>query len=214
MAKRRKRPSIALEANYTTTSAVGVTSFMGARTAFSLKKVKAVDKMEELRHAIADDSRVIFWVTHPAGAEKYTLISVGKDTEPLVALRLDHAAAIAPLVASGQCLPLDQEAAFSAPLGGPGTSVKSLTVWMEAPTGDRYPFPIDFIGHVDTAGDAKMMFADVALAVLETGSKDHRAIWLLDPQTADAPGPDDDCQALRASGSFWSQLWASISGCP
>ncbi len=218
MAKRQKRQDIALEASYDVTSADGSIAPLGIRAVYTLKRVRAVSEMAKLSQAIRDDDHVIFWVVRPAGAEKYILVSVGAGTErePLEALRLDHPGSIDPLVASGQCLPLDQEAAFSAPLGGPGTTVKSLTMWLEAPAGDRYPLPIGFIGHVDTAGDAKMIFADVALAVLSIGSGGHRAIWLVDLRTPGPPGADldDICQSLRADNSQLAQTAANWLGCP
>jgi hypothetical protein len=81
---------------------------------------------------------------------------------------------IEPLMTSGQTATLTDLEAPSQPVAG--KYVGSITVWLEAPSGERYPLPAAAIGHAQTPVDAKADFRDVYLALMRHGEDNYRAV--------------------------------------
>jgi len=132
----------------------------------------------ELRGEIDDDAPVLFWVSRPQGAPAYVLVSVGED-EPLGVLRPEEERAepIEPLIPSGETATLTDLEAPSQPVAG--KNVASIIIWLEAPSGERYPLPVAALGHAETPADAKADYRDVYLALMRQGTDNYRAALVL-----------------------------------
>ncbi len=208
---KEEKTRIGLEANYAVTRG-GNTSHVGKRAVLRLGDLAPQVDVNELINAVPEDARLVFWVARPAGEDKHTLVSVGQGVEPLIALRLDAPAALAPLVPSGQQCSLDQQGSLKEPLGGPDSVAENVTLWVEAPAGDRWALPIGFIGHADTVTIAKSHFADVVLAVLAY-RQSYRAILLIEFGGVGIPG-NAICDSLRNSNDGLAQVIANAIGCP
>jgi len=169
-----------------------------------------------LRDEVDDDTPVIFWVTRPEGASAYILVSVGED-EPLVALRPEEGRdePIEPLVPPGELVPLIDAEALSQPVAG--RYIGSVTIWLVAPSGGRYPLPVAFLGHADTPADAEADFPDVTLALMRHGGDNYRAVMAVGSvEVLGPPHYTDDQRCLFWSGrSHWLYGWlSSWFGCP
>ena len=203
---------LAIEANYAVTRG-GKTTYVGKRAAFRQDKVTAQLDALTLINAVPSDARLVFWVARRPGEVLYTLVSVGQGTEPLIVLRLDAPQTLAPLVVSGTRRTLAELEQANTPLGGPDSVAENLTLWMEAPGGDRWALPIGFIGHADTVAVVKASFTDVVLAVLAYRSS-YRTILLLDPTGFGIPSKAQICASLRQSNDALAQMLANLLGCP
>ncbi len=208
----KQKTCIALEANYAVTRD-GRTSHVGKRAVLRLRDLLAQVDVDALSNAVPKNARLVFWVTRSSDSDGYTLVSVGQAVEPLIALRLDAPDALAPLVASGERRSLTQQDELREPLGGPDSRAEDVTLWVEAPGGDRWRMPIEFIGHVDTVAKAKSHFADVVLAVLAYGQS-YRALLYVPPDGYPIPTMEDICRALRQCGDAKAQVVANALGCP
>ena len=203
---------LALEANYAVTRG-GKTTYVGKRAAFRQDKVTPQLDALKLINAVPSDAHLVFWVARRPGENLCTLVSVRQGTEPLIVLRLDAPQTLAPLVASGARSSLAELEQANTPLGGPDSVAENLTLWMEAPGGDRWSLPIGFIGHADTVAVAKSNFADVMLAMLAYGGS-YRTILLLDPTGFGISSMAQICASLRQSNDALAQTVANWLGCP
>jgi hypothetical protein len=187
---------------------------VGVRVAFPLASqsngIMIVNDASQLRDAVADDAPLLYWIARSDVSPDPILVSVGAD-EPLGRLRLDGVTNIPPLVPpelAAAAISLDAESQLTSPLGGPGTSVERLVVWLEAPTGLRYPLSIHAIGHAETAHDAKAFFSRAYLAILRHADGTYHTIVVLSPENN--PGPPHQGDVERCARLLGNGLWTRL----
>lgn len=186
----------------------------GIRVTFPLgdreQGVASFPTAADVRRMMRDRTNVRFWISRAPGETGYTLVSVGRGEE-LDALNTDKDASVSgqSLVPSGQRKELAREAEFSHPLGGPGTRIRSLNVWLEGVGGQSFPLPIDYIGHGDTPAAAARCCSDVFLVLTAEVNGVHKATMVL---TEDIVGPPERPWTVRCqgwSGGGWYYRWLS-----
>ncbi len=209
-----KKSQVAFEANYLNPAAHPSAQHIGIRAAFSVTVLLAA-KPADLREASAQDGQIIFWLARPDQEKKHTLVSIGQNTEPLALFNLDHPdpALMPPLVPTGMRRALDEQDIVTT-LGGQGTQVESVTVWLEAPAGDRVPLPVGFVGHADTLAEARQAFPEPVLLLRKTKEDEYQVLFAPRvPDSQPAPTPPAICAAMRDAGGIWSKA-ADFANCP
>ncbi len=193
----------------------------GMRAVFPLSLeddgIQIVNNSGDLRVAVDDDAPVIFWISQTGGDANRinTLVSVGPD-EPLIALRLDKPDNIQPVVLAPDSVSLENQDQFQEPLGGPGTTVANLVVWLEADSGDSYPLFINAVGHVESVEQAKTNFAEVCLVLISAGKGVYKAI-LVQPETVFGPpgeGRREKCRRWQNRRGWYYRWLRNWYGCP
>jgi hypothetical protein len=184
------------------------------RVAYSFSKgpaplpLQIVDSPADLRGEIQNDDPVLYWLTHPPAGN--ALVSVGQE-DPLNDLAL-RGAPQANLDVNLVALDILGER-----LVGPGTTVRSLTVYLESADGDSYPLPISNVAHVNTALEAKQLFGEPRLVLLADGPNTYRAILAVD--TGDVFGPPEEpkeqkCDRWAQEDGWVYGLVRTVNGCP
>ncbi len=143
----------------------------------------------DLRDAVGDGARVLFWLARPPGAVKYTFVAVG-DRAPLAPLALQFPSTI------------------------DGTAIDSLVVGLQAATNQTLSLSVGSIASANTAADAKTQFPDVQVALLSNkqGTGAFQLLYMR-PNLNLGPGgllSAEQCAQLRASSDAGQQWLASI----
>lgn len=205
---------------------------IGMRAVFPLapEAIEPVEDSADLKDAVGDDVSPIFWIAKQ-DANNYVLVSVGEE-EHLAALRLDEPEAVPPLVLApepDECPPtldLAQPETFTQTIGGPGTNVESITVWLEAPQSAHRvrrvcSLTIGQISHARTLEEADRCFSPGYLALIPQGEGTYRLVFVLseDVLTEDVFGPaglsrEARCQRWLRVGGWYYRWLRAILGCP
>ena len=150
----------------------------------------------------------LLWLTRKL-TNTYTLVSVGTP-EPLAALRISDTNVITPFVTAPGLF-----AFFTATLdviGDPSPNLRlvTLTLWLEAPNGVRYPFTVQDISHVDSMEQIETWFTNGALALLPGEEGSYQVIMVASSQDRPAPGSNgQNCRFWR-SGGWLYRVWHAL----
>lgn len=220
---------IVIEATYLYSSTtIGVSkwpfdSHVGVRAIFPLSASDAISATKNstaLRAAARQGSPPLLWIARlNSNDTDYTLISVGM-TETLAALRLDEPEVVEPVVrpVGGLCpLTIDLVTTpLTSTIGGPDTSVKNLTIWLETFNPSiRYPIPISRVSHVDSVEQAEDCFGDVVLVVIPTAANRYNVIAVLSENIFGPFGIDRPtrCQQWTTSRDLLARVLRVVYGC-
>jgi hypothetical protein len=101
-------------------------------------------------------------------------------------------------------------------LGAAGATLESLNLWLEAPTGLRYPLAIDCIAHEATPGDAAQFYANPVLALIADGQGAYIARVILSDPVNGPPGLNTEQFCRDTAGNDnWPYPWLrAMAGCP
>jgi hypothetical protein len=207
-------PRLVLEATYVITPADSqepdwvLEPELGVRAVFLIdpapSAIQGFTTTGDLQEAAEHCANVVLWAAGPTGER--VLGSVGQN-EVLQALNLDNDRGSTPLPEA--TVAVTDLHSFES-LGD--ARVRSLTVWLEAPTADgrsvRYPMPVSQVAHYPTTSDAAGSLVEASLVLLKQNNGLYRLGVVLGTKKdgSNIFGPPGANRALRCS-SWPSRGW-------
>ena len=163
--------------------------------------------------AVREDPHVLFWVTQIPGQPMLTLVAIGT-IKPIACLRLDGRSLKDSLPVLPQRWTL---AEIGDRLGGTGTAVENLTVWIQVASGNQMPLLIGSIAYAQTVAEAETHPVSVKFVVLGNCADHYKAIYRVESnEVFGPPGIVNllDCNWLRNQRNPIADHVADMKGCP